>query len=77
MQVDNTTSVGFANSTIKQKRSKAIDMRFYWLQDRSKQGQFIIYWRPGSQNLGDYHTKHHSRAHHRLMRPTYLHTPAE
>ena len=28
MQVYNTTSVGFANNTIKQKRSKAIDMRF-------------------------------------------------
>lgn len=74
MQVDNTTAVGFANDTIKQKRSKAIDMRFYWIQDRTKQGQFIIYWRPGAQNLGDYHTKHHSPAHHRLMRPTYLHS---
>ena len=29
MQVDNTTAVGFANNTIKQKRSKEIDMRFY------------------------------------------------
>ena len=29
MQVDNTTEVGFANNTIKQKRSKAIGMRFY------------------------------------------------
>jgi hypothetical protein len=74
MQVDNTTAVGFANDTIKQKRSKAIDMRFYWIQDRARQGQFLIYWRPGSQNLGDYHTKHHSPAHHKLMRPTYLHT---
>jgi hypothetical protein len=77
MQVDNTTAVGFANNTIKQKRSKAIDMRFYWIQDRTKQGQFHIYWRPGSQNLGDYHTKHHSPAHHRLMRPTYLHTATQ
>ena len=74
MQLDNTTAVGFANKTMKQKRSKAIDVRFYWLQDRATQGQFLIYWRPGHQNLGDYHTKHHSPAHHRLMRPTYLHT---
>ena len=42
MQVYNTFSVGFANDTIKQKLSKAIDMQFYWIQDRSKQGQFII-----------------------------------
>jgi hypothetical protein len=74
MQVDNSTAEGFANDTIKQKRSKAIDMRFYWIQDRTRQGQFLIYWRPGADNLADYHTKHHSAAHHRLMRPKFLHT---
>ena len=73
MQVENTFSVGFANVTVKQKISKAIDMHFYWIQYLAKQGQFIIYWRPGTQNLGDYHTKHHPLAHHRQMRPTYLH----
>ena len=73
MQVDNSTAVGFANNTIKQKRSKAIDMRFYWIQDRTLQKQFLVYWQPGSTNLGDYHTKHHSQPHHRAMRPTFLH----
>ena len=75
IQVDNTTAVGFANKTIKQKRSKAIDMRFYWIQDRCNQGQFIIYWAPGTNNLGDYHTKHHSPSHHKKMRSTILHAP--
>jgi hypothetical protein len=74
VQVDNSTAEGFANKTIKQKRSKAIDMRFYWIQDRTLQGQFLIYWRPGADNLADYHTKHHSAAHHRLMRSKFLHT---
>jgi hypothetical protein len=74
MQVDNSTAEGFANDTIKQKQSKAIDMRFYWIQDRTHQGQFLIYWRPGADNLADYHTKHHSATHHRLMRPKFLHT---
>jgi hypothetical protein len=74
MQVDNSTAEGFANETIKQKRSKAIDMRFYWIQDRTRQGQFLVYWRPGTANLADYHTKHHSAAHHRLMRPNFLHS---
>jgi hypothetical protein len=76
VQVNNSTAEGFANNTIKQKRSKAIDMRFYWIQDRTRQGQFVIYWRPGTDNLGDYHTKHHSAAHHRQVRPNYLH-PSE
>ena len=53
MQVDNTTSVGFSNNTITQKRSKVIDMRFYWIRDCNRQSQFKIYWAPGSTNLGD------------------------
>ena len=44
IQVNNSTADGFANDTIKQKRSKAIDMRFYWIRDRTSQGQFLIYW---------------------------------
>jgi hypothetical protein len=74
MQVDNSTAEGFANGTIKQKQSKAIDMQFYWIKDRTSQKQFLVYWRPGSDNHGDYHTKHHSAAHHRQQRPTFLHT---
>jgi hypothetical protein len=77
MQTDNSTAAGFANDTIKQKRSKAMDMRFYWIKDRVCQGQYLVYWRPGSENLGDYHTKHHSPSHHRLMRPVYLHIPKQ
>ena len=33
MQVDNSTAEGLSNRTIKQKRSKAIHMRFYLVQD--------------------------------------------
>jgi hypothetical protein len=72
MQTGNSTAAGFANDTIKQKRSKAIDMRFYWIKDRVRQNQFLFYWRPGPENLGDYHTKHHPPSHHHRMRPTYL-----
>ena len=74
IQVDNSTANGFANDTIKQKRSKGIDMRFCWIRDRTSQGQFLVYRQPGITNLGDYHTKHHSPAYHKLMRPTYLQT---
>ena len=76
-QVEKPTAEDFSNDTIKQKRSKAIDMRFYWIRYRTSQGQFLIYWQPGITNLGDYHTKHYSRAHHQLMWPTYLHTSEE
>ena len=69
IQVDNSTADGFINDTIKQKRSKAINMRFYWIHDRSSHGQFLIYLQPGITNLGNYHTKNHSPAHHKLMQP--------
>ena len=73
VQVDNSTAEGFANETIKQKRSKAMDMRYHWLTDRVRQKQFDVYWRPGKDNLGDYHTKHHSAQHHKDMRQFILH----
>jgi hypothetical protein len=57
METDNTTATGYSNGTIKQKRTKAMDMRFYWIKDRVKQGQFNVYWGPGFQNLADYFTK--------------------
>ena len=70
--IDNSTASGIANNTIKQRRSKAIDMRFYWVQDRITQQQFKVYWRKGEENLADYFTKHHPARYHILMRPTYL-----
>jgi hypothetical protein len=72
---DNSTTSGIANDTVKQKRSKAMDMRFYWVRDRVRQGQFHVYWKQGILNRADYFTKHHSAAHHRQMRSHYLHSP--
>jgi hypothetical protein len=74
IRTDNITACDIANKTVKQRRSKAIDMRLYWLQDRVKQGQFHIYWAPGAVNLSDYYTKHHSPAHHKRVHPIYLYT---
>jgi hypothetical protein len=72
IQTDNACAAGIANNTVKQRRSKAIDMRFYWIRDRVNQGQFLVHWRRGTDNLANYFTKHHSPSHHRLMRSRYL-----
>jgi hypothetical protein len=72
---DNSTADGIINSMVKQNRSKAIDMRFYWVRDRSEQNQFKIYWAPGKVNLADYQTKHHPGHHHQTMIPYFLHEP--
>ena len=69
MEVDNETAIGFLKSTMKQKRSKAIDMRFYWVRDRVNQNQFMIHWRPGAHIVVDYVSKHHSPAHHQKNFP--------
>ena len=36
VQVDNSTALGIATGTIKQRKSKAMDMLFYWIRDRKK-----------------------------------------
>ena len=49
-------------------------MRFYWVRDRVNQNQFMIYWRPGANNVGEYVSRHHSPAHHQSMRPNCFET---
>jgi hypothetical protein len=39
---NSTAAIGVANNTIKQRQSKAMDMRFFWLQDREAQEHFQI-----------------------------------
>ena len=57
MKTDNTTAEGLANDTVKQKRSKAIDMQFYWIRDQVCQGQqYHVYWRKAEFNRADYFT---------------------
>ena len=73
VQVDNSTALGIVNGTIKQRKSKEMDMRFYWIRDRINQDQFNIHWKPGSTNMGDYFTKTFPPAHHTTLRPSYLH----
>ena len=46
-QVENSTAVGIATKEFHQKKSKATDMRFYWINNRIKKGQFHVFWRPG------------------------------
>ncbi len=75
MQTDNKTTNDLLNNKIMQKALKAM-MRFHWLQCHNTQGQFSYYWRPGTQNLADYFTKHHPASHHKASRPTFL-TPRD
>ena len=53
MHTDNSTDSGVINETVKQRRSKATYMCFYWVRDICKQKHFLIYWAPGKYNIGD------------------------
>ena len=64
LQTDNSTASGVVNNTIVPRRLKAMELRLHWLRCREAQGQFRIYWAPGSENWGDYHTKHHPPIYH-------------
>ena len=77
IQTDNSTAYKIANGTCKQQRSKAMDMRFYWIRDRITQKQFRAYWKPGTDNYADYFTKHHAPTHHTRVRPKYLYVKGQ
>jgi hypothetical protein len=62
LHTDNSTAFIILNETIKQKSANAMDMTYHWITDRVCQKQFDVYWRPGRENLGDYHTKHHQHS---------------
>ena len=72
IQFDNKVATSILNDEVSQKRSKAMDMRFYWLRDRVKQKQFYVHWKRGTTNIADYYTKHHSPNHHKIMRKVVL-----
>jgi hypothetical protein len=72
---DNQVAKGLADNTVKQKRSKAIDMRFHWIRDRIKQGHFTIKWQAGTTNLADFFTKLHPPKYHRETRRLYVTDP--
>jgi hypothetical protein len=73
---DNACAVGMANDTVKLNRTKSIDMRFHWIRDRVRQGQFIVTWRQGAHNLADFFTKPLPVHVHQALMPFLINTPA-
>eukprot|EP00957_Ditylum_brightwellii_P074842 5687919-Ditylum_brightwellii.AAC.1 len=58
---DNSTADRIVNGHVKQRRTRAMDMRFYWIKGRIKQGHYLVMWQLGDKNLADYSTKHFPR----------------
>eukprot|EP00957_Ditylum_brightwellii_P087506 6661568-Ditylum_brightwellii.AAC.1 len=51
---DNSTAEGIMNANVRQKQSKAINMRLYWMQHRIQQGQIYVYWESGTKKIANY-----------------------
>ena len=65
---DNSFVYSVVRENCKAKRSKAMDMRFYWLKDRVKRNQFNILWCQGHRNIADYLTKDLPTQQHKVLR---------
>ena len=64
LQSDNYTPVGMTNCTLIPCKSKSWYLGLNWLRCREAQEQFHIYWYKGSNNKGDYITKHYPIIYH-------------
>ncbi len=62
----------YSPTKIMPKALKAMDMQFHWLHCRKAQDQYCYYWRPRTQKLTDYWTKHHPASHHKAFWPQIL-----
>ncbi len=53
IHINNTTTVGILNNTIKQQPSRVMEMRYFWLLDGKAHKYFKFYHQTGQENLGD------------------------
>jgi hypothetical protein len=72
IQTENSTAHALLTDKIMPKALKSMDMQFHWLHCHEAQDQYHFYWRPGTQNLADYWTKHHPASHHKAFWPQIL-----
>ncbi len=54
---NNPTAVGIENNTIKQQRSRSMEMRYFGVGDKVAQDMYTLSWHPGQENLADYQSK--------------------
>jgi hypothetical protein len=57
LRIDNTVALGLADNKLNKKRSKGMDMRYFWLADRVRQGHFRVEHIASKYNIADHFTK--------------------
>jgi hypothetical protein len=74
IHINNTTTVDIVNNTIKCQRSRAMEMRYFWLLDKKTQTYFKFNYQPGQENQGNYPSKDHTSDICQHVRLYYVHT---
>ena len=69
---DNSIAASIVQQNIKKQKSRAMNMRYFWVIDQQNNKIIDVTWLPGNKNLADYVTKHHPGPHHEKVRPIYL-----
>ena len=72
IKTDNSTANSFVHASMRVKRSKTWDMRYHWLREQATKSILKVFWDKGSNNDGDYFTKHHCPSVHKIQRPRYI-----
>ena len=72
IHVDNTTTAGIMNNMIKCERSRAMEMRYFWLLSQEAQKMLAVSQHPGAENMGDFPSKAHSAPVCRHVRPYFI-----
>jgi hypothetical protein len=73
IHIDNTTTAGIVNNTIKRQRSQAMEMRYFWLLDGKTQQYFKFYYQPGPQKPRQLSIQTSYCQHNQHVRPYYIH----
>lgn len=73
IHIDNTTTVGIVNNTIKGQRSRSMEMIYFWLLDSGAQKYFAFHYHLGQENLADLQTKSFTGKDIERVRPFYQH----
>lgn len=53
IHIDNSTTVGIVNNTVKRQKSRSMEMRYFWLLNGEAQQQFSFKHQPGEEILAD------------------------
>ncbi|KAL7501838.1 hypothetical protein ACHAWX_000387 [Stephanocyclus meneghinianus] len=75
IHINNSTTVGIVNNTVKQQKSRSMEMHHFWLLDGEIKKLSSFQHHPGFENLADYPSKSHPGIHHQAIQPYYLDMP--